>query len=37
MDLMSAFGPKRTFNYVAFHVAFGAKADMAFRTAYVCF
>ena len=25
---MSAFGPKRTFHYVAFDVAFGGKADM---------
>src|SRR5215467_11271924 len=27
---MSAFGPKRTFPYVAFDVAFGGKAGMAF-------
>ena len=25
---MSAIGPKRTFHYVAFDVAFGGKADM---------
>jgi len=25
---MSAIGPKRTFHYVAFYVAFGGKADM---------
>jgi len=34
---MSAFGPKRTFHYVAFGVAVGGKADMVFCTAYVRF
>jgi hypothetical protein len=31
----SAIGPKRTFHYVAFNVAFGGKADMAFCGANV--
>ena len=35
--LMSAFGPKRTFHYVAFSVAFGGKADMPFCSAHVRF
>jgi hypothetical protein len=35
--LMSAYGPKRTFPYVAFDVAFGGKADMACCSAHVCF
>jgi hypothetical protein len=30
---MSAFGPKRTFPYVAFDVAFGGKADIASKHA----
>jgi len=34
---MSAFGPKRTFHYVAFDVAIGRKADMSLCTAHVCF
>jgi hypothetical protein len=34
---MSAFGPKRTFHYVTFDVAFGVKADMLFCTAHVRF
>ena len=34
---MSAIGPKRTFPYVAFDVAFGGKADMAFCAANICF
>jgi hypothetical protein len=34
---MSAIGPKRTFPYVAFDVAFGGKADMAYCTADVRF
>jgi len=32
---ISAFGPKRTFYCVAFDVAIGCKADMAFCTARV--
>jgi PhzF family phenazine biosynthesis protein len=35
--LMSALGPKRTFPYVAFDVAFGGKADMSWCSAHVCF
>ena len=35
--LMSAIGPKRTFPYVAFDVAFGGKADMGCCSAYVRF
>jgi len=34
---MFAFGPKRTFHYVAFDVAFGGNADMLFCTAHVRF
>src|SRR5262249_13674853 len=32
---MSAIGPKRTFHYVAFDVAFGGKADMTLCAARV--
>ena len=32
---MSASGPKRTFHYVAFDVAFGGKADMSLCAAHV--
>ena len=35
--MMSVFGPKRTFPYVAFDVAFGGKADMTCCGANVCF
>jgi len=34
-NLMSACGPKLTFYYVAFDVAFGGKADMPFCAANV--
>src|SRR5262249_1868556 len=34
---MSAFGPKRTFHYVTFDVAFGGKADIPCCSAYVRF
>jgi len=34
---MSAIGPKPTFHDVAFDVAFGGKADMAYCIAHVCF
>jgi len=34
---VSAFGPKRTFHYVAFDIALGGKADMPFCAAHVCF
>jgi hypothetical protein len=34
---LSAFGPKRIFQYVAFDVAFGGKADMGYCAAYARF
>src|SRR5262249_49730266 len=37
MGPMSAYGPKRIFHHVAFDVAFGGKADMAYCSTNVCF